>query len=147
MIFSDTINYKISDLSALHRTELEQRLSYTGVHSGQVFILFELWKQDGLSQIQLANNLKLTAPTINRMVKSLSDSGFIKLSRSETDARLVNVFLTEKGITIKAEVEVVWNELESKITQHLTETERLIFLQLLEKVLLYFYNDADQQKS
>jgi hypothetical protein len=33
--------------------------------------------------------------------------------------------------------------LESKITVHLTETEKLIFLQLLEKILLYFYNDSD----
>lgn len=144
MNFSDTINYKISDLAALHRTALEKCLSRTGIHSGQVFILFELWKQDGLSQIELVNKLKLTAPTINRMVKGLSDSDFLELKRSDSDARLVNVFLTDKGRAIKPEVETAWNNLESDLTGHLTETEKLILLQLLEKVLLYFYNDSDE---
>lgn len=143
MDFSQTVNYKISDLSVLHRTELENHLSRVNLHSGQVFILFELWKEDGLSQIDLAKNLKLTAPTINRLVKGLRKAGFVILKRSESDARLVNVFLSEKGRLVKPDVETIWQNLESKITHMLTETERLILLQLLEKVLLYFYNDSE----
>lgn len=143
MIFSKTINYKISDLAAQHRTELEKSLSEVNIHSGQVFILFELWEEDGLSQIELAKKLKLSAPTINKMVKNLKDSKFVVLKRSESDARLVNVFLTERGKQIQINVERIWLDLESKITMHLTETEKLIFLQLLEKILLYFYDDSD----
>jgi DNA-binding MarR family transcriptional regulator len=52
--------------------------------------------------------------------------------------------LTERGRQIKADVENVWQKLEIKITQQLTETEKLIFLQLLEKILLYFYNDSKE---
>ena len=144
MDFSKTINYKISDLATLHRTELEKSLSGVDIHSGQVFILFELWNEDGLSQIELAKNLKLSAPTINRMVKSLDNAGFVILQRSESDARLVNVFLSDKGKSIKTQVKNIWQELESKITFNLTETEKLIFLQLLDKVLLYFYNNSDK---
>ncbi len=127
----------------LHRTELEKCLSEVNIHSGQVFILFELWNEDGLSQVDLTKNLKLSAPTINKMVKSLSEAGFIIMKRSESDARFVNVFLSEKGKQVKTGVENIWQDLESKITIHLTETEKLIFLQLLEKVLLYFYNDSE----
>ncbi|CAN5723693.1 hypothetical protein BH20ACI4_BH20ACI4_00670 [soil metagenome] len=145
MDFSKTINYKISDLAALHRTELEKSLSGVNIHSGQVFILFELWVEDGLSQTDLAKNLKLSAPTINKMVKGLSDAGFIILKRSESDGRLVHVFLSEKGKQVKSGVENIWHDLESKITIYLTETEKLILLQLLEKVLLYFYNDSDKK--
>ncbi len=141
MEFSRTINYKIADLAAVHRTELEKNLTTIGIHSGQVFILFELWNQDGLSQIELAKNLKLSAPTINKMVKGLKDSGFISMKRSETDARLVKVFLTGKGNQAKTEVEAIWNKIEFNITKYLTETEKLIFLQLLEKTLLYFHDD------
>ncbi len=144
MDFSGTNNYKISDLAALHRTELEKRLSSVGIHSGQVFILFELWDEDGVSQIDLAKNLKLSAPTINKMVKSLNSAGFIILKRSESDARLVKVFLSAKGKQVKSGVENIWQELESNITTNLTETEKLIFLQLLDKVLLYFYNDSEK---
>jgi DNA-binding MarR family transcriptional regulator len=143
MNFSNTINYKISDLAALHRTKLEKCLSGANIHSGQVFILFELWNEDGLSQVDLVKNLKLSAPTINKMVKGLRETGFVIMKRSESDARLVNVFLSEKGKRVKSEIENIWQDLETNITIHLTETEKLIFLQLLEKVLLYFYNDSD----
>lgn len=141
MDFQHTINYKIADLSAVHRTELEKALAETGVHSGRVFILFELWKDDGLSQIELSKRLRLSAPTVNKMVRGLADSSFVKFSRSESDARIVNVFLTEKGAGIKPRIENVWQNFEQQLTANLTETERLILLQLLDKILVFFYND------
>lgn len=143
MNFELSINYKIADLSAVHRGMLEDALSETGVHSGQVFVLFELWKQDGLSQVELANNLKLSPPTINKLVKGLSDSGYINLQRSKTDGRMVCVYLTEKGHLIKDRIEIIWVDLENRISENLTETESLILIQLLDKVLFNFYN-ADE---
>ena len=143
MNFESTINYKIADLTAVHRGMLENVITRSGIHSGQIFILFELWKKEGLSQIQLANNLKLSPPTINKLVKGLADSGFIELRRSETDARMVCVYLTEKGVQIRTQVDSLWEELENQISENLTETEKLIFIQLLDKVLLNFYNKSE----
>ena len=143
MNFETTINYKVADLTAVHRVMLENALRRSGIHSGQIFILFELWEQDGLSQIELAKNLRLSPPTINKLVKGLSDSGFIELRRSETDARMVCVYLSEKGVQIKVQVETIWGDLENQISENLTETEKLIFIQLLDKVLLNFYNDTE----
>ena len=117
MNFESSINYKIADLSAIHRVMLENGLSQSGVHSGQIFILFELWKQDGLSQIELAKNLSLSPPTINKLVKGLFVSGFLELRRSETDARVVCVYLSEKGVQIKFQVETIWEGLENRISE------------------------------
>ena len=111
------------------------------MHGGQVFILFELWKKDGLSQIDLAKNLSLTPPTINKMVKSLSANDFVSLTRGVKDSRIVRVYLTEKGKSIRPSVESLWQELEVLILDNLTETEKLIFFQLLEKILSNFYGE------
>lgn len=145
MQFENSINYLISDLSTVHRAELEASLTEVGLHSGQVFILFELWEQDGLNQTDLAKNLNLAAPTINKMVKVLSRSGFVVFKRSDTDGRVVNVFLTDKGKHIKPMVQDIWRNLELKITTPLTETEKLMLVQLLEKILYYFYNEAGNE--
>lgn len=139
MNFEKSVNYLIADLTMLHKNELEKTLSGFDLHSGQVFILFELWNSDGQSQMSLAKNLNLSAPTINKMVKGLSASGFVELKRSKTDTRIVEVFLTAKGLGIRLEVENVWRLLEDKILHNLTETEKLIFHQLLEKVSSNFY--------
>lgn len=140
MNFENTLNYLIADLTAIYRNELEKSLLKYELHSGQIFILFELWKTDGLNQITLAKNLNLSAPTINKLVKGLAAKNFISLRRSEIDTRIVEVYLTKKGFEIKPEIEVNWVELESKITANLTDTEKLIFMQILEKVLVSFYN-------
>ena len=140
MDFENTVNYMVADLCAVHRTGLEKHLNTAKVHSGQVFILFELWKKDGISQIDLSKNLNLSPPTINKLVKGLCENGYVNLKRSTDDARVVNVFLTKKGFEIKPEIEIIWNRLEENITKNFTQTEKLIFLQLLEKILLNFYN-------
>ncbi len=143
MDFENTINYLLADISVIHRTEMEAVLSKTGIHSGQVFVLFELWKTDGLSQIDLAKNLYISAPTVNKLVKGLQSGGFIKTKRSLTDARMVNIFLTDKGLEIRAEIENVWDIFEKSVTSNLTETEKLILLQLLKKILLNFYDENE----
>lgn len=140
MNFETSINYLIADLCAIQRVELENALSVVGIHSGQVFILFELWNSDCLSQIEIAKNLNLSAPTINKLVKGLKQSGFIEMTRSETDTRVVNVYLTEKGKSVKSEIEEIWKNLDNQLTLNLTETEKLIFVQLLEKILQNFYD-------
>lgn len=139
MNFEKSLNYLLADLTTVHKNLLEKTLNEHGVHSGQIFIFFELWSSDGLSQAVLANNLNLSPPTINKMVKSLEAKGFVRLNRSDSDTRIVNVYLTEKGKNIHDEIAQIWNELEEKITKNLTEPEKLIFHQLVEKVLLNFY--------
>ena len=140
MNFEKTLNYLIADLTAIHRNELEKRLLKYELHSGQIFILFELWNIDGQSQITLARNLNLSPPTINKLVKRLVSGNFVEARRSIIDTRIVEVYLTRKGLEIKPELEQVWVELEDKITVNLTDTEKLIFMQILEKVLISFYN-------
>lgn len=140
MNFEKTLNYMIADLTTVHKNLLEKTLNKYGIHAGQIFILFELWNSDGMSQTALANNLNVSPPTINKMVKSLENKNFIKLRRSDSDTRIVNVYLTENGKNLRGDIEQVWSELETRITINLTETEKLIFNQLIEKVLLNFYN-------
>lgn len=140
MDLEKTLNYFIADLTAIHRNELEKRLLKFDLHSGQIFILFELWNTDGQSQITMSKNLNLSPPTINKMVKALASNNFVESKRSTIDTRIVEVFLTKKGLEIKPEIEKIWLDLEEKIASNLTETEKLIFMQILEKVLITFYN-------
>lgn len=140
MNFEKTLNYLIADLTAIHRNELEKSLLNYELHSGQIFILFELWKVDGQNQITLARNLNLSAPTINKLVKGLAFGNFVESRRLKTDTRIVEIYLTKKGLEIKPEIEKIWASLEDKMTVNLTDTEKLIFMQILEKVLVTFYN-------
>jgi DNA-binding MarR family transcriptional regulator len=135
MNFEETLPYLFTQISTFYRVEIEKALAEIDLHSGQIFILFELWKTDGLSQIELSTNLKVSPATINKMVKSLEKSGFIVNSRSPLDKRVMRVFLTLRGAAIRPTVEEKWHKLEQRLLGDLTATEQLVLSQLFNKLI------------
>ena len=134
MRFEETLPYLIAQISTVYKASLERSMRAVDLHGGQVFVLLLLWQEDGLSQIRLADKLRVSPPTINKMVKSLASNGYVECRRCVGDGRLMRIFLTEKGRSIRPAVERQWQQLETVLLENLTETEKLILFQLLAKL-------------
>lgn len=132
--FNNSLILLFSDVTNAFWVKLDKSMKEIGLHSGQVFILISLWENDGQSQIELAKNLNLSPPTINKMIKSLGNNGFVTTRRGIADGRIVRVFLTEKGTEIKGPVEAQWHRLEAQSFAALTDTEKLMLYQLFQKL-------------
>jgi DNA-binding MarR family transcriptional regulator len=135
MNFSETIPFLFAQISTFYKVEVEKQLNEINLHAGQIFILFELWKIDGLSQIELSSNLKLSPPTINKMVKSLVRNNFVVCAACQNDGRVMRVFLTPQGAAIRPQVEAIWQKIEGKLVTNLTATEQLVLSQLIGKLV------------
>ncbi|MGQ9473722.1 MAG: MarR family transcriptional regulator [Candidatus Caldatribacteriaceae bacterium] len=68
-----------------------------GLHKGQPVILALLWKQDGLTQKEIAESLGLRPPTLTVMLQRMEKAGFLKRMVDVRDMRMIRVSLTEKG--------------------------------------------------
>ena len=145
--FEDTVSYKLAKVTTAYRTALERHLFRKGLHGGQVFVLMELWNQDGLRQIDLARRLNVSAATVNKMLKGLIEVNLIKRGREDDDARSTRICLTRQGLSMRATVEDLWRDLEVECVAGLTETERLILLEVLGKLRNTFTGsqDADEE--
>ncbi len=132
--FEDTVSYLLAKVTTAFRNSLERHMGAIGLHGGQIFVLLELWKQDGLRQIDIANRLSLSAPTVNKMLKGLIEINLVTRSRIADDGRSTRIFLTERGFAMREEVESQWLELEESCLVGLTETERLVLFELLGKL-------------
>lgn len=143
--FEDTATYKLARVTTAYRNALERHLGVIGLHGGQVFVLFELWKQDGLRQVDIAARLNLSAPTINKILKGLTEINLVTRSREQDDGRSTRVFLTDQGRNIKKEVAEQWLELESEYLSGLTDTERLILPDLLGKLKVAYTGSSDSE--
>lgn len=132
--FEDTVSYLLAKVTTAFRNALERHMGSIGLHGGQVFVLFELWKQDGLRQIDIANRLNLSAPTVNKMLKGLIEINLVKRERLDNDARSTRIYLTETGSEMRYEVEDQWRELEESSLSGVTETEKLVLFELLGKL-------------
>jgi len=132
--FEDTVSYLLAKLSTAFRSSLERHLGRIHLHAGQVFVLFELWKSDGLRQIDLAKSLDLSAPTVNKTVKGLVELGLVSSSRIDDDARSTRIFLTDRGRRIRSNIEAQWLEVEEECLSSISEVERLMLIELLSKL-------------
>ncbi len=132
--FEDTVSYRLARVTTAFKTSLEKCMGQIGLHGGQVFVLFELWNQDGLRQRDLAERLAIAAPTVNKMVNNLVKIGLVTNERLEDDARSTRIFLTKSGAAIREDIERQWVDLEESSLSGLTETERLVLHDLLGKL-------------
>ncbi len=134
IVFENSVTYLLTPVSNLYSSILEKAMNEIDLHSGQVFVLLSLFRKDGQSQIELAENLNLAAPTINKMVKNLVENDFVTTQRDENDGRVVRIFLTEKAVDSKVLIGEQWVKIETQILQDFTETEKLILFQLFDKL-------------
>lgn len=135
MNFKETVSFSLSRIGLIHRNLLERFLIPIGLHSGQVFVLFELWETDGQRQIDLAEKLSIAPPTLNKIVSGMIESKLIERKRSEGDARSSRIYLTDVGRKIRFEVEQAWTQIESATLEPLTPAERIILGELIGKML------------
>ena len=134
MHFEETATYLLAKAGTTHKNSLQRCANTVGLHSGQVFVMMELWKTDGQRQIDLAARLNLSPPTVNKILGGLLENDFVTRARYEDDARSTRIFLTQKGVEVRESLEQAWDELEEQTLAGLTDTEALMLKQLLQKL-------------
>jgi MarR family transcriptional regulator, organic hydroperoxide resistance regulator len=135
MELETTVSFLLAKAAVDHRNLIQRTMNEIGLHSGQVFVLLELWKNDGQRQIDLAARLGLSAPTVNKILGGLLEKDLVTRARYEDDGRSTRIFLTDDGEQARAAVEAQWRRLENEVTAALTDTEALMLKQLLQKML------------
>jgi DNA-binding MarR family transcriptional regulator len=116
-----------------HRVLEAQGLTHAGWQ-----VLLALWKDDNLTQREVADRVYVTQATVTGVVDTLEREGFVTRTRDETDRRVVRVALTKDGRrrlertfkTVAAEMAPVFEDMtpreEQVVRRFLTRTvERL----------------------
>jgi MarR family transcriptional regulator, organic hydroperoxide resistance regulator len=105
-----------------------------GLYLGQDLVLAVLWERDGRTPGEVAGVLHVTTPTIVKMATRMAAAGLLTRRRDDTDNRLVRLWLTEAGSSLKQPVETARQSLEDKVTADLTDPERQCLLNALAKI-------------
>ena len=83
---------------------LQARIERHGVSLGMWYFLRVLWNEDGITQSELSSLIGTMEPTTLSAVASMEQAGLVRREPHATDRRKVNVFLTEKGRALQAEL-------------------------------------------
>ncbi|MCM3724618.1 MarR family transcriptional regulator [Neobacillus cucumis] len=128
------IRMSLDKVSSQMRRNYSESLRELNLYVGQDNLLARLWLGDGITQMQLCEHLKCEPPTVTNMVKSLEQNGFIYRKRDEEDARVMRIYLTDKGKELEEPVEFKWKQQQKKLLQSISAEERLILRDLIKRM-------------
>jgi DNA-binding MarR family transcriptional regulator len=118
----------------LKRTFLKHIGEPLGLRPVEFTILVLVAFNPGVTGKQLAHALAVTAPNVTILLDKMSDKGLLERVRSETDRRAQNIHLTPAGEKLARHAHGVSLTMEQDMLRHLSEGERVMLLELLQKV-------------
>ncbi|MBK6721993.1 MAG: winged helix-turn-helix transcriptional regulator [Acidobacteria bacterium] len=134
IVWDEMLALEMSRTSTAFRSKLERQMLKSTVHGGQMFVLLELWKKDGLRQVDLAERLGVSPPTINKMIVGMVKAKLVINEKVEDDARSTRIFLTHKSNGLREKIEELWEDLETTCRSALTEPERYMLMDMLVRI-------------
>ncbi|MBM6601925.1 MarR family winged helix-turn-helix transcriptional regulator [Priestia megaterium] len=133
-VIEDEIRELLDKISAQMRRNYNHLLQDVNLHVGQDNLLCKLWKDDGLTQLQLCEHLKCEPPTVTNMVKALEQKGIVYRQRDEKDGRVSRVYLTHEGRDLEGPVNERWRKQQDKLLAGIVPEERLLLRRLMKKM-------------
>jgi DNA-binding MarR family transcriptional regulator len=133
--FEEDLNYQLIQFVKEHRKLAEAALSQLGLHVSQELVLFVLWREEGLSQSELAARLRVELPTLTKAVQRMERVGLLIRQADAQDTRVSRVYLTENGRALYAPALKVWQDLEARMLHGMTEIEQAFLRRLLQQMI------------
>ncbi|WP_319370949.1 MarR family transcriptional regulator [uncultured Ilyobacter sp.] len=106
-----------------------------GLNSSHGTILSALYDNEGqMTMNEIAKYIARRKSSVTDMVKKLEKLDYIKRKQDETDARVINVTLTAKGIEFKETFLKISKALQEKVYNGFEESEKEALVKSLIKI-------------
>lgn len=134
----------INDISRMFLNRVRRSAEQSGIPAGYHWVLSELGRNDGISQLGLARLTRLSAPTVSVAITKMENDGLVRREPDPQDMRQMKVFLTEKGRESMLKVRKAFREADSLLAAGLTEEELGVLMPLLRKLLVHYLEEEDK---
>jgi MarR family transcriptional regulator for hemolysin len=93
---SRNFGFILNDVARLLRTAFDRRVKSLGLTRSQGWVLNHLFRNDGVTQSELADILQVEKATLGRLLDRLEAKGWVRRENHAEDRRAKRVFLTEE---------------------------------------------------
>ena len=107
---------------------------------GQVFILINIYRDEGICQHRLCEEYNLDKSGVGRILKKLEDKNLVTRKSDPEDKRKKLIYLTDKAKNMKEDFKNLLKEIEKQMRQGLTEQE----IETVNTILKKIYNNLDK---
>ena len=128
------IIHKLHAFNQMHRSAVRQIMESEGLYYGQLPILEIVSEKGRCTQKEIADALKVSAPSVAVSIKRLVKHGLLIKSTDENDQRANLVSVSEKGQEITKACRRKFNELDARIFADFTEQDMIQLHSLIDKL-------------
>jgi MarR family transcriptional regulator, organic hydroperoxide resistance regulator len=132
-VIEDTVAYALLQAMKSTRGTIWPVLAERGLHPGQDLLLSALWREDGITQAELAARLGIEAPTVSRALQRLERSGYVR--REAARGRSRRVYLTEEGRALRRPVEQAWRNADRRLSRRISPEDMAALGDILSRLI------------
>lgn len=133
-ISNKKIIYQLINLAIKHKKIMQNYLDETGVYHAQYRLLLAISHNENASQNDIAKLMDVSAATIAVSLKKLEKGGYINREIDEKDNRLNKINITEKGKKVVKQSKKIFEAVDQKVFQGITDEEKAALINLLQKL-------------
>lgn len=93
---SRNFGFILNDVARLMRTAFDRRVKALGLTRSQWWVLNHLFRNDGVTQSELADMLEIEKATLGRLLDRMEQKGWVRRENHAGDRRAKRVFLTQE---------------------------------------------------
>lgn len=133
---TDSLAYRVHRLARLLRVNLLEvgRRAGLDLTPEQWFVLNKLAHRDGVSQVELTEDIFADRPNITRMLQGLERHGWVRRRAAEDDARRLCVHLTASGRAVHDRFAAEVPSERARLFDGISEAELALVKDVLERI-------------
>lgn len=128
------LEFLLAEVARLQVRLYNERFRTTGLNQSQVAALTHLDRVEQLSQTDLAERLGMRKAATGTLIEGLEGKGLVERTRSREDRRLQLVSITEFGLQVVDEIDVMAEELGIEYRRGISRQERAQLVSILQRL-------------
>lgn len=125
---------------------VNKELNKYGLYKGQPFILQFLKEHPGITQKELAQEMRVTKSTIGASIRRMERMGFLERSQDPEDSRCNQIVITQKGLKALEDCEKDIKRVMEALYSKIPEEEEDLVINVLKKLLEGLNSFREQEK-
>lgn len=121
----------LHDVARLLRTDYDRRVRNLGLTRSQWWVLTHLFREDGLTQSELADLMEIERPSLGRLLDRLEAKSWVRRQVDAGDRRVNRVYLTADVEPLMLEMRRHAASIRSDALSGLSEQQREQFIDTL----------------
>ena len=133
---SHSIGYLSRYMYRVFAKEIASELAPYGLVASQWSVLRVLWVEDGLSQVDLAERMRIEKASLTTTLEAMDKQGLIRRERNFDYRRKVNIYLTAASQRLKGDLLPFVGKINRKATRGMSNAEVEMLRDLLCRIIL-----------